>query len=72
VATSYQLVPNEIDASFVGAVSAVGAVAGGFWAYLLGYSLDDIAAQGAFGALAFGFAATAIWMLGLLGVDLLE
>jgi hypothetical protein len=72
IAVDFTVLPDSVDASFIGTGSAVGAVAGGLWAYFLGYSLEQIVAQGAFGALVLGAGAGMFWLMGLQGLELLK
>lgn len=70
MAVNFSLLPDRVDPAIVGSVSAIGALVGGLWAYLLGYALDQILAQGGLVALGFGAGAAIVWLFGC-GVQLL-
>jgi hypothetical protein len=70
-AVDFTLLPQPVDAGIVGSGSAIGAVIGGTWSFLLGYSLDDMVAHGALFALALG-AAGLYWLLGLSALELVR
>lgn len=72
LAAAFTVLPDSVDVGFVGSGSAMGAVAGGLWAYFLGYPLDAIVAQGAIGALMLGAGAGLFWLVGLSGLELVK
>jgi hypothetical protein len=72
LAVEYTFLPDPVDVGFLGTGSAVGGVIGGLWAYFFGYSLEDVAKDAALASMAAGGAAAGLWLLGLIGLDLLS
>jgi hypothetical protein len=66
----FTFLPDPVDMGFVGTGTAVGGVLAGLWAYLRGLPLDEGATQAANGALAIGVAACAVWIMGMMGLEL--
>jgi hypothetical protein len=67
-AQEFRFLPNPVDVGFVGTGSALGGVALGFLAYSRVATPDEIAAEAAMGAMAFGIVACIIWLAGLAGL----
>ncbi|MEA2408061.1 MAG: hypothetical protein QOE69_2180 [Thermoleophilaceae bacterium] len=72
LAVQFTFLPDPVDMGFVGTGSAVGAVLAGLVAYVSGLTLEETATQAGNGAVAVGTAAMAIWVLGMLGLQLGE